>query len=101
VLEPASPDWARDFQRVALERPLEQQHRGDRGPSLLAPVLLFALLCLYGFVSIAGGSWMRGDWMSLVGLSTGTVIVAAHCGVPVDPWTRVGRPTTGSGKDQP
>ena len=29
VLAPASPDWARDYQRLALERPHEQDRRAD------------------------------------------------------------------------
>ena len=33
VLAPAPHDWARGFQRLALERPLDQERRADTGPS--------------------------------------------------------------------
>ena len=43
VLQPAPSDWAEPYRRLALESPLQAERAGDRGPSLVGPLLLLGL----------------------------------------------------------
>ena len=47
VLAPAPSDWARAYQRMALERPLDQERRADNGPSLVGPLAMIGAIGLY------------------------------------------------------
>src|SRR5205823_5187976 len=47
LLRPARADWARAHQRLALERPLEQDRARGAGPSLVAPLSVLGLLLAY------------------------------------------------------
>jgi hypothetical protein len=47
VLGPAPRDWARQFQRLALERPLDNERRADTGTSPVGPLALLGLVGLY------------------------------------------------------
>jgi hypothetical protein len=73
VLAPAPRDWARAYQRLALERPLEQERRVDTGPSPLGPLVLLGLIALYAAGSSANDAWVRGDWLLLLELLIGAV----------------------------
>ncbi len=42
VVAPAAPGWARGYQRLALERPFDQNRRADTGPSLVGPLRCWA-----------------------------------------------------------
>ena len=75
VLAPAPHDWARAHQRLALERPLEQERRTDGGPSPIGPLALLGLIGLYVIGSSAGEAWSRGDWTSVLGLAIGALAV--------------------------
>jgi hypothetical protein len=77
VLAPAPNGWARGFQRLALERPLEQERRADTGPSLLGPLALLGLIGLYALGSSARDAWSRGEWMSTLELVTGNMVIIA------------------------
>jgi hypothetical protein len=68
ILAPAPPDWARAYQRLALENPADQQRTRDSGPSLIGPVSLLGLLVLYLIGSSVRSAWVRGDWLNAVGL---------------------------------
>src|SRR5205085_9636453 len=68
VLAPAPHDWARPYQRLALERPLDHERRADSGPSLLGPLALLGLMGLYAVGSNATDAWSRGDWPWVVEL---------------------------------
>jgi hypothetical protein len=73
VLAPAPHDWARAYQRLALERPLDQERRADAGPSPLGPLALLGLIGLYAVVSSASDAWSRGDWLFGLRLVMGTL----------------------------
>src|SRR5579859_729308 len=75
VLAPAPHDWARDFQRLALERPLESERRADTGPSLVGPLAILGLIGLYAVSSSASEAWSRGDWFSELALVLGALAV--------------------------
>jgi hypothetical protein len=77
VLAPAPHDWARRYQRLALERPLDQERRADTGPSLMGPLLLLGLIGLFLVGSSAGDAWERGDWWSALVLVLGTLAAIA------------------------
>jgi hypothetical protein len=74
VLGPAPRDWARAYQRLALERPLEQERRADTGPSLVGPLALLGLIGLYLAGSSAGEAWERGEWPQVLGLVAGALV---------------------------
>ena len=76
VFGPAPVDWARAYQRLALERPLDQERARDTGPSLALPLGLLALVGLYLVVSSGAAAWARGDWLSTFGLVGGTLTLA-------------------------
>ena len=75
VLAPASHDWARDFQRLALERPLESERRADTGPSLVGPLAILGIIGLYALGSSASDAWSRGNWSLVLQLVMGTLAV--------------------------
>jgi hypothetical protein len=79
VLAPAPHDWARVYERLALERPLDQERRADTGPSLMGPLALLGLIGLYAVGSSASEAWSRGDWLFTLELVLGalTVIVGS------------------------
>jgi hypothetical protein len=62
VLRPAPHNWARTYQRLSLERPLEQERQRNAGPSLVGPLALLGLIGLYAIGSSASTAWSRGDW---------------------------------------
>ena len=76
VLEPARPDWAKAFQRLALERPLDQERRADRGPSLALPLALLGMIGLFTIGSAVAEAWSRDDWLQAFGLTLGTAALA-------------------------
>ena len=63
VLAPAPHDWARAFQRLALERPLDQERRAYTGPSPVGPLALLGLVGLYFLGATVSDAWARGDWL--------------------------------------
>jgi len=73
ILGPAPADWARAYQRLALERPREQERARDGSPSLALPLGMIGLLVLYLVGSSAAAAWSRGDWLSTLGLMVGTL----------------------------
>ena len=75
VLAPAPRDWARAYQRLALEHPLEQERRADTGPPLVGPLALLGLIGLYAVGSSASDAWERGDWPWVLELLIGTLAV--------------------------
>jgi hypothetical protein len=75
VLAPARHDWARAHQRLALERPLDQERRADTGPSLVGPLGLLGLIGLYMVGSSASEAWSRGDWFLGLELVLGALAV--------------------------
>ena len=75
VLAPAPHDWARAFQRLALERPLDQERHADTGPSLMGPVALLGLIGLFAAGSSASNAWAGGDWSFVLELAIGTLAV--------------------------
>jgi hypothetical protein len=76
-LRPAPADWARAYQRLALERPLEQDRARDSGPSLFGPLVVLGLLVAYLVVASVMDAWDRGDWLAALGLVA--VIVGVGC----------------------
>src|SRR6266852_4932397 len=60
VLAPAPQDWAHAYQRLALERPLEQERRADTGPSLVGPLAVLGLIGLYLVGLDVSDAWSRG-----------------------------------------
>ena len=87
VLAPASPDWARDYQRLALERPLDQERRADTGPSLVGPLALLGAIGLYQVGVMVSAAWSRGDWLGMLGLAGGSLAVVIG-GTLVVRWLR-------------
>ena len=87
VLAPAPADWARAYQRLALENPADQQRTRDAGPSLIGPVSLLGLLVLYLIGSSVQAAWIRGEWLSAIGLVAGILLLIAGS-VPVVRWLR-------------
>jgi hypothetical protein len=79
VLAPAPRDWARAHQHLALERPLETERRADRAPSLVGPAALLALLGLGATIAAVADAWMRGDWLSALGLAIAVACAAVVC----------------------
>ncbi len=77
VLAPAPADWASRYQRLALERPLEQDNLKDTGPSLAGPLALLGLIGLYLLGSSVAAAWARGDWPGALGLVAGVGALAA------------------------
>jgi hypothetical protein len=75
VLAPAPHHWARAYQRLALERPLEQERRTDTGPSPMGPLALLGLIGLYSVGSSASDAWVRGDWLFVLELLIGAVVL--------------------------
>ncbi|MDQ6673829.1 MAG: ATP-binding protein, partial [Chloroflexota bacterium] len=77
VLAAAPQDWARVHQRLALERPLDQERRADTAPSLMGPLALLGLIGLYAVGSSASEAWSRGDWgfgLELVGGALAVIV---------------------------
>src|SRR5205823_10650262 len=66
MLRPAPADWARAHQRLALERPLDQERARDAGPSLFGPLVVLGLLLAYVGGSSVADAWNRGDWFALL-----------------------------------
>jgi hypothetical protein len=87
VLAPAPQGWARAFQRLALERPLDYERRADTGPSPVGPLALLGLIALYLVGSSANEAWARGDWLQVVGLVAGVLAVVLGGAVAVR-WLR-------------
>jgi hypothetical protein len=77
VLAPAPHDWAKGFQRLALERPQDQERRAGTGPSLLGPLTLLGLIGLYAIGSSVSDAWSRGEWTSVLELVIGTMVAIA------------------------
>jgi hypothetical protein len=75
VLAPAPHDWARAFQRLALERLLDQERRADTGPAPIGPLVLLGLIALFAAGSSARDAWVRGDWLPVLELAMGTAVV--------------------------
>ena len=76
VLGPAPAHWGTAYQRLALERPLEQEHARGRGPSLALPLGLLGLVGLYLVASSAASAWVRGEWLTAIATIGCTLLVA-------------------------
>jgi hypothetical protein len=87
VVRPAPADWARAYQRLALERPLEQDRSKDSGPSLLGPLSLLGLLMAYLVGANVMDAWSRGDWPAVLSLAAAIVGVGI-AGVLLVRWFR-------------
>ena len=75
VLGPAPVDWAHAYQRLALERPVDQERRRDNGPSLALPLGIIGMIALYLVGSSAAVAWNRGDWLATTGFVVGTLVL--------------------------
>jgi hypothetical protein len=75
VLAQAPQDWARTYQRLAIERPLDQERRADTGPSLVGPLAILGLIGLYLVSVNVSEAWSRGDWFLGLELVLGTLAV--------------------------
>src|SRR5713101_8341624 len=73
VLAPAQHDWAGAFQRLALERPQDQERRADTGPSPVGPLALLGLIGLYFLGATVSDAWARGDWPWVLELVIGAL----------------------------
>lgn len=71
VLEPAPHDWAGSYQRLALERPFEQERARGSGPSLALPLGLLYVIGLYLLASSSAVAWARGDWLGALAPAAG------------------------------
>ena len=87
LLRPAPADWARAHQRLALERPLEQERARDTGPSLLGPLAVLGLLVAYLIGASVIDAWARGDVFAVLSLVIGIVAVAI-AGLVLIRWLR-------------
>ena len=64
LFEPAPANWARAYQRLALQNPVsaERSARSDSGTSLASVISIFGL----GLAAVVGlnawSAWQRGDW---------------------------------------
>jgi hypothetical protein len=82
LLEPAPANWARAYQRLALQNPVsaERSGRGDAGTSLSSVLSIFGL----GLAAVVGlnawSAWQRGDW-STVALTAAGLLSALGLGV--------------------
>src|SRR4029079_9914312 len=68
VVGPAKPKWARPYQRMALEPPLDRERLQWSVPSFHAPLLLLGLLALYAVGSAVLSSWTQGRPLDAIGL---------------------------------
>ena len=71
LLQPASSDWAEPYRRLALESPVQAERSGDRGPSLVGPLLLLGLAGLALVGTSVAGAWQQGDWLGVLGPISG------------------------------
>ena len=82
LLEPAPMNWARAYQRLALQNPVsaERSARSDSGTSLASVISIFGL----GLAAVVGlnawSAWQRGDWRT-VALITAGLLGAAGLGL--------------------
>ena len=73
LFEPAPANWARAYQRLALENPIsaERSRKGEAGTSLASVVAIFGM----GVVAIGGinswSAWQRGDWSTVAMIIAG------------------------------
>jgi hypothetical protein len=90
LFEPAPANWARAYQRLALEHPImaERSGRGESGTSLSSLLFLVGL----GILAAVGfglyDSWNRGDWEMVSASIAGSV---AAIGLGVGLYLRFGR----------
>ncbi len=88
--EPAPMDWARAYQRLALENPVaaERSAASGGGTSLSGLISLFAL----GLAAVVGlngwTAWQQGDWFALMATVVGLVAVI---GLGLAAYLRFGR----------
>jgi hypothetical protein len=87
VLGQAPPDWAHAYQRLALERPLENERGAHAGPSPAGPLAILGLVGLYLLVSSITAAWSRGDWPGALGL-VGGALASAIAGTFAMRWLR-------------
>jgi len=79
VVEPAQPDWARGYQRLALEHPIsaERQSRGQGGTSLGSVISIFGL----GVGALVGlntwSAWQHGEWSTVIVAIVGLIAAVA------------------------
>ena len=90
LLEPAPADWARAYQRLALEHPIlaERQGRERSGTSLGGMLSMFALSAVALVGLNAWSAWQRDEWQT-VGLSAVGLIAVCLLGLGV--YLRFGR----------
>src|SRR5215468_38161 len=79
LIEPAPRNWARTYQRMALQNPVTAERPGttNAGTSLTSLITLFGV-GLAVFVALnAWTAWQRGDWAAIVVPTAGLVFVIA------------------------
>jgi hypothetical protein len=90
LLEPPPLDWARAYQRLALENPVAAERSTGQGggTSLSGLLTLFAL----GLAAVMGlnawTAWQQDDWFALMAIAGGTV---AGFGLAIAAYLRFGR----------
>jgi len=73
--EPPPPDWARAYQRLALENPVAaERSTGSSGGTSMSGFLSLLGIGLAAVVGLnAWSAWQQGDWIALVGMVAGLV----------------------------
>jgi hypothetical protein len=76
VVEPAPEDWCRDYQRLAVQHPLEHERVQRPIASSLPSLAFFALLL--GLAAVGLQAYLRlrdGQWLHLFGLTSAACLV--------------------------
>ena len=78
LIEPAPANWARGYQRLALEHPIQAERagRGDAGASLSSLVTIVVLAAAGAVGLNAWSAWQRGDWGTVALTAVGLCSVA-------------------------
>jgi len=90
LVEPAPVNWARSYQRLALQNPVsaERSGRSDAGTSLTSVISIFGL----GLAAVVGlnawSAWQRGDWPTVALTAAGSLGTA---GLGLAAYLRFGR----------
>ena len=91
VVEPAPEDWCRQYQRLAVQHPLEHERVQRPIGSSLPSLAFVAVLLGLAAVGLQAYVWLRdAQWLPLFGLTTAVLVVL---GVAVPLIRRLCRPT--------